>query len=210
MMAGLVLAATPVQADEMAGMAAFVKGDYRTASLEWQPLAEKGQAEAQFNLGVLYDQGLGVNTDYAQAQFNLAVLHANGLGVAQSNAEAARWYRRAAVQGLSAAQFNLGVLYETGTGIIQDYRQAADWYRRAAEQGHAAAQNNLGLLYANGQGVTRDLVIAYAWYTVAAAQDNAKARFNRDQLARSLTPGQTQEGEHLAAEYRRSMQSPHP
>ena len=138
------------------------------------------------------------------------MLYANGLGVAQSDAEAARWYRRAAVQGLSAAQFNLGTLHETGVGMSQDYRQAADWYRRAAEQGHAAAQNNLGLLYANGQGVTHDPVIAYAWYTVAAAQGNAKARFNRDQFARSLSPAQEQEGERLATEYRRSVRPPYP
>ncbi len=204
------------QTDYLDGVAAFTRDDYQTALSEWRPLAESGQADAQFNLGVLYDEGLGVKQDqaqavqwyrraaeqgHAQAQYNLAVLYASGLGVAQDYAEAARWYRQAALQNLREAQFNLGVLYENGFGINQDYTEAAHWYRQAAEQGHIAAQNNLGVLYVNGQGVPQDLMVAYAWYEVAAAWGNTKARSNRDQLIRKLDPAQLKEGQRLADEY---------
>ena len=81
--------------------------------------AEGGEAHAQFRLGALYD---------------------NGLGVPQDDAEAVRWYRLAAEQGDARAQLSLGDLYYYGLGVPQDYAEAARWYRLAAEQGDASAQ----------------------------------------------------------------------
>ena len=84
--------------------------------------AEQGDADAQYNLGVMYDQGRGV---------------------AQDDAEAMRWWRLAAEQGLADAQYNLGVSYVTGEGVPQDYVQAQtpeiDALRARAEQGDAMA-----------------------------------------------------------------------
>ncbi len=101
-------------ADFQAGLDAYNQGDYATALKEWRPLAEQGDATAQFNLGVMYNFGLGVPQDYQ---------------------EAVRWYRLAAEQGYAPAQFNLGFLYDKGLGVPQDYAQARDWYRKAAAQG---------------------------------------------------------------------------
>ena len=92
-------------------MAAYYRGDYATALREWRPLAEQGNAEAQFNLGVMYS---------------------NGYGVPQDDAEAARWYRKAAEQGVAEAQFLLGFMYRDGHGVPQDYAQAHKWYNLAA------------------------------------------------------------------------------
>ena len=75
--------------------------------------AEQGDADAQYNLGVMYDQGRGV---------------------AQDDAEAMRWWRLAAEQGLADAQYNLGVSYVTGEGVPQDYVQAHLWYNLAASR----------------------------------------------------------------------------
>jgi len=80
--------------------------------------AEKGDAEAQFTLGVMYRKGDGVPKDPVQA---------------------AAWYRKAAVQGLAEAQLNLGVLYSNGDGVLKDPVQAAAWYRKAAAQDLAEA-----------------------------------------------------------------------
>src|SRR5271157_2698118 len=80
-----------------------------TAALK--KLAASGDAKAQANLGLAYDQGQGVIQDYAQA---------------------AAWYRKAAAQGVAGAQFNLGLLYDNGQGVQQSYAQAAAWYRKAA------------------------------------------------------------------------------
>ncbi len=143
----VALAATaPARADFEAGVAAARAGDYTAAVREWRPLAEKGHRDAQFNLGLAYE---------------------NGLGVAADGAEAARWYRRAAEQKDRQAQAYLAEMYAKGLGIPRDDREALFWYRSAAELGHAAAQYNVGYFYATGRGVAPSDVQAVAWITVA-------------------------------------------
>jgi len=68
---------------------------------------------------------------------------------AQDDAEAVRWFRKAADQGLALAQDNLGGMYANGRGVRQDDAEAVQWHQRAANQGIALAQNNLGYMYAN-------------------------------------------------------------
>jgi TPR repeat protein len=162
----------PVAADLAAGMEALKNRDYATALKEFLPLAQQGNALAQSDLGLMYEEGHGVPQDYA---------------------EAVRWYRRAAEQGNARAQFNLGLMYEGGHGVPQDYVEAVRWYRRAAEQGNARAQNNLGLIYAHDaflddfdqrampdpEGrVPRDYGEAIRWFRKAAEQGNAKSQFS--------------------------------
>jgi TPR repeat protein len=175
------------------GIAALNKQDYTAALREFMPLAKQGNASAQFNLGVMYDNGQGVPQDYkeavrwyrlaadqgnASAQSNLGVGYANGQGVPQDYKEAVRWYRLAADQGHASAQSNLGVMYDNGQGVPQDYKEAVRWYRLAADQGHASAQFNLGVRYDNGQGVPQDYKEAVRWYRLAADQGGASAQFN--------------------------------
>src|SRR5262249_51806209 len=80
---------------------------------------------------------------YAEAQHNLALMYENGEGVPQDYSEAARWYRIAAKQGNPGSQNNLGRLYETGDGVTKDYAAAIEWYRRAVEGGDTIARSNL-------------------------------------------------------------------
>jgi len=136
------------------GYAAYQKGDYATALQEWQPLAEQGNASAQYNLGWMYD---------------------NGKGVQENGVEAAKWYRKSAEQGNASAQYNLGLMYENGQGVQEDDAEAVRWYRKAAEQGHAAAQYNLGGMYASGEGLQENKVEAVRWYRKAAEQGDADA-----------------------------------
>jgi TPR repeat protein len=142
---GLVLAllvALPATAqDFQKGWAAQNRGDYATALKEWQPLAEQGDAIAQFDLGFMY---------------------ANGQGVPQDHAEAIKLYRKAAEQGLASAQNNLGLMYEKGRGVPQDDATARKWYRKAAEQGYAHARHNLKLMDKKGRGAAKKAVPATA------------------------------------------------
>ena len=85
------------------------------------------------------------NRENASGQYNLGVMYADGRGVARDDAEAVRWYRRAAEQGNASGQYNLGGMYSTGRGVARDDAEAVRWYRRAAEQGNASGQYNLGL-----------------------------------------------------------------
>ncbi len=119
--------APPAWADFQAGIDAYQHGDYAAAYREWLPLAEEGDAEAQFNLGILYDLGEGV---------------------AQSKVRAATWYRRSAEQGFAAAQYNLAVMFKNGEGIPQNnvlayalFDLAADDDLEAAEQRDNLARN---------------------------------------------------------------------
>ena len=61
-------------------------------------------------------------------------MYADGRGVPQDDAEAAKWYRLAAEQGIGAAQYNLAVMYATGRGVRQDYVQAHKWVDLAASR----------------------------------------------------------------------------
>ena len=109
-------------ADLETGLEAFAAGDYGTAASEWRPLAERGDPTAQFNMGLLYDAGLGVPLDTAKA---------------------AEWYRLAAQQGVASAQYNLGVLYQMGRGLPFDPKRAFFWMATAAhaENGDIAARS---------------------------------------------------------------------
>ena len=110
---------------------------------EWRRDAAQGKAYAQYNLGMMYDQGRGVRKDYA---------------------EAVKWYLLAAQQGNAHAQYNLGVMYSQGQGVRQDYIEALKWYRLAAQQGNADAQFNLGVMYSQGQGVRQNKTVAKQWF----------------------------------------------
>jgi TPR repeat protein len=128
------------------GMEAYQEKDYLKAIQVWRPLAQAGDASAQYRLGVMY---------------------AEGRGVPANDAEAALWFERAAEQGEPMAQYNLGASYAEGSGVRKDMATAAKWFHRAADQGVALAQLNLGLLYANGAGVAQDNVEALKWVDLA-------------------------------------------
>ena len=172
------------------GLAAYQKNDYVGALAQWQSLADKGFANAQFQLGVMYDEGHAFQTNeaeavnwfrkaaeqgHADAQSNLGWMYGQGRGVPKNQAEAVNWYRKAAEQGHANAQFNLGVSYDQGLGVPKNEAEAINWYRKAAEQGDAYAQYNLGVSYWNGEGVQNDEVQAVTWLRKAAAQGNAQA-----------------------------------
>jgi TPR repeat protein len=166
---------------------------------------DQGDAQAQYNLGVFYDDGLGVPQNYGEAvkwyrkaadqgedraQNNLATMYANGQGVAQNYGEAVKWFRKAADEGNALSQYSLGLLFRSGTGVPQNNGEAVKWYRRAADQGYGDAQFNLGSMYANGLGVPQDYVRAHMWFNLAAAagdKDGAKNSYPRLALRSAVT-----------------------
>ena len=87
----------------------------------------------------------------AETHCHIGTCYAEGKVVAKDEAEAVRWYRKAADQGYAEAQCRLGKWY-TYHLTIGEKSQAAMWYRKAAEQGHVVAQHELGLLYFLGIG----------------------------------------------------------
>ena len=85
---------------------------------------------------------LAANQGDARAQFNLGLIYDHGRGVQQDAAEAAKWYRKAAYQRHAEAQFILGVMHIDGDGVAQDYVLAHMWFSLAADQGFENAARN--------------------------------------------------------------------
>lgn len=88
-----------------------------------------------------------------------------------NNAEALKWYYKAAEQGVAEAQFILGLDYKRGEGgVKKDFAKGVEWYRKAAEQGHMYALYNLAVSYEYGEGVPKDKETAIKLYQKAAEQ----------------------------------------
>ena len=136
------------------GHDAFDAQRYDEAYRLWQPLAEQGDSDAQYNLGLLY---------------------MNGLGVEKNERTALMWFTRAGQQGLADAQYNAGVMFYTGKGAYPSQKTAVEWWELAAGHGHANAQNNLAVMYAFGYGVGQDRDKALALWTAAAEQGHQDA-----------------------------------
>jgi uncharacterized protein len=137
--------ATAAELDD--AVAAAHRGDYAAALRRLSPLAEKGDARAQFDIGFM---------------------HAYGWGVQRNPADAISWYRKAADQGLAVAQHFLGLAYVNGEGVRPDDAEAARWFTRAAAQGFVQAEFMLGLVNLDGRGVAKDPVQGYAFIVMAA------------------------------------------
>lgn len=153
---GLLCAPPAGHADEMAsGLADYQAGRYQEAYRIWLPLAKKGDANAQFNLGLLYR---------------------NGRGVKQDDREALIWFSRAAEQGMLDAQYNTGLMYMEGRGVAVSKIEAFKWWQLAAAKGHAPSEYNLGVLYAYGIATGVDVDKALALWKQAAAQGHKGAR----------------------------------
>ena len=189
----LCLTGLATAADFKAGLDAYQRGDFAGAAHEWTPLAEAGDAHAQYNMGLLYAAGKGVPQDYNQAvewylkaaeqgvpaaQYNLGVIYANGQGVPANPPEAARWFLKAAQQGIPNAIIGLGNVYYESEGGFRDYVEAEKWYRQAADNGVASAAFQLGVMYDLGQGVKQNYQEAIQWYQKAANQGYAPAMAN--------------------------------
>ncbi len=165
----LLISTGGLGADLEKGLAAYDVGDYETSLSECQPLADEGNATAQFCVGRLY---------------------ANGFGVAMNDALALQWYGLAAEQGYSEAQFNLGLMHANGWGVEMNDQEAAKWYRLAAEQGLVEAQTSLAMLCHKGRGVEQNLIEAYKWYDIARQLGDLNSSVKLDDVAADLSPEQ--------------------
>jgi TPR repeat protein len=164
--ASLVISSAVAGFDE--GIAAYQANNMPLAYKEFLAAAEEGHSDSQFNVGLMYERGIGVGQD---------------------EKEAIVWYRKSAEQGNALAQFNLAVLYEHGRGTAVDFAQANEWYRKASAQGDPLAIGNLGMLYLRGQGVKENTIAGLALLLVSATMDSSPENHARQNIAstRGLT-----------------------
>ena len=141
--------------DYQQGVEAYAAGDYQRAANIWLIEAYEGSADAQFNLGVMYIEGRGME---------------------QSRDEAIFWFTKAARSGHFEAQYNLGHLFLEEKEDPDKVRQGIDWWRQSAESGFAIAQFNYGRALYFGIGVDQDRGKARVWLEKAAAVGEQRAR----------------------------------
>ena len=170
---GLLFAATAWSGDSEKGLLAFNSTEYDTALAIWQPLADAGDAESQYGLGMMYG---------------------NGFGVAMDDALALKWYGLAAEQGHSGAMCNLAIMHQNGWGVPLNEEEAVRLYSLAAEQGVAEAMLSLGRHFAMDFSDAYDPLEAYKWFSLAALHNDIDSASKRDMIADKLTVEQVAEG----------------
>lgn len=199
----------PVEATGSAAHAyeAFLSGRYEEAIAMWLPLANDGNASAQFNIGVMYANGLGVDRDmgvamswWGNAARQLHVRAAHNLALAMLagepivNGERAkpdftailRYLKIGADAGYPNSEYTMGKLYADGVGVEKDERRAAELYLSASIKGFAKAQYNLGKVYRDGVGMRKDEGLSLFWFSEAAERGHARAQ---DRMAERCLAG---------------------
>lgn len=169
------------------------KKEYEKAFSVFMVLADEGHAEAQYQLGRLYDYGLGVNCDkyaatqwykkaaeqgHSDAQYDLGYNYIEGEGTETDYAQGRYWIEKAKRQGNANADVMLGGIYEHGRGVPEDLGKAFEYYLQAAKAGVKEGQFNAGLFYLLGKGVKCDKAKAAEWISKAADQGHSNACFN--------------------------------
>jgi len=187
-----------------------------------QARAREGDAEAQFQLGLRYDNAEDVPRDpvaaanwyrfaadqgHGIAQLHLGLMFNSGdVGFERDDAEAAEWFEKAAGQGIADAQFNLGLMYYNAEGLDQNDAAAFQWFSAAAGQGHAKAQFNLGVLYANGHGVVKHYAKAYELWLMATMQGDINANANIAMMRDKVSAAEASAAQAAAVEWFNSLQ----
>jgi len=157
------------------GMKEYNKGNHAKAFQLFSKVAELGDPAVQYQIGLMYDIGIGVRRNWKQA---------------------VKWYTKAVGQGHVRAQYNLALLYNNDEFDCQNYKQAVILFRKATQQGDKRAQAQLALAYWEGQGVPRDNVTAYAWANIQGV--NSSSNKLRIAFEAKMTTEQIAKGQELS------------
>ena len=173
MVAALASASPAAAPTVKAGVEAWQRGDHQAATAIWRNLAEKGDADAAFNLGQAFRLGRGVPADSAQAK---------------------RWFEAAANKGHLDAQVSLGLLlFDSGDRVL-----AMNWLKKAAARGEPRALLVVGTALFNGDGMKQDPVLGYAYVSRAAAQGLAPAKSTLAEMDKIMSLAERQKGVAMA------------
>ena len=158
--------------------------DRKAAAYWYRRAAEKGDARAGFNYGLMLIHGIGVAPD-------------PGLGLTH--------LEKAAAASVQEAWFELGNLYRLGDHVGADPHAAIRAYRKAAERGHVRAQHALANMHGNGQGAGIDLVTAYKWWRLAARKGHELAAHSLRLATSMMTSTEISLGKRAAAAWMAKM-----
>ncbi len=153
--------------------------------------AEGGNAEAQYNYGICYQQGIEVvqsdsianiwflksaSQGWKDSQFKIAYSYANGRGIKQDYTQAFRWSLKCAEQNDPECMFNVINCYMNGFGMPKNIDSVINWARRLALLNNledlqqsaqiTSARANLATMYRDGTEVPKDLIKSYMWFLI--------------------------------------------
>ena len=163
------------------GVAAYDNGDFETALKIWTHLANLGDADAQTNVGKMYENGEVFKQNFIKAKvwyeraaaqdhpiaiYNIGLMYRFGRGLEVDLDKAFSLVQRSARLGDTIATYNLGTYYYEGIGTKTNHKKAVGWFLQAAKNGYAKAFDNLGSHYAMGQGVSENDAQAYMWFNL--------------------------------------------
>lgn len=199
------------------GWRAYLDSRYGAALRDLRPLADSGDADAQYYLGTMFQHGHGVARDpraaahwyeraarqgHPLAQFALGFLLHQGAGedhnaIYPDPVKSAYWLLRAAEQRVIPAQQLIGHIYRTGSGVPQDRDKALHWTLKAAEAGVVSAQFEVGLILGDQPGAD-NTIEAYKWFELAARAQYPGAAQNRNRLNNRLNRQEIQQATAMA------------
>lgn len=216
-------AAAKGNADAMLALASMklsAPDDRTEAKIDALPLlrqaAQKGNAQAAYNLGLLYLEGdvapkdpsiaaewfrKAADKDQADALYALAIMYREGNGVPRDAIESARLLLQASEIGNVVATTEYAIAVFNGYGMPKDEERAAALFRKAALAGNAIAQNRYARMLAAGRGVNEDKPQAVAWYEYAQAQGSGKDA-ELDKVVSGLTPDERAKADALLKKWK--------
>ena len=168
-------------ADFDKGVAAYAENNIPQAFKEFNVAAELGHDGAQFNVGLMYEQGLGTD---------------------KNEEKALTWYIKSGNLGNMFAQYNVGVFYENGKGTKVDFTKAHTWYRKAVMQSDGLAVGNLGMLYIRGDGVAENKEAGLALLILSTTLDGSPQNIAKSNISktRGLTPAMVTTAQALSSD----------
>lgn len=186
------------------GKAAVQRNDYVSAASIFKGLADAGDARGRYELGLLYEEGLGVSKDHSMAAalfkqaaeqnlaeglFSLGRMYGTGKGgLPQDHREAFRLYVRAADLNYSPAQVFVGLTYQIGAaGVTKSTEDAYKWYLRAARLNNAIAQVHIARMYLDGNPRPQSFFTAHVWYDLAARNGQLMGEKGLELVRKSMT-----------------------
>ena len=200
------------------GQSLFGKNDSKTAFSHFVSLGLQGDPDSQFNVGLCYSSGNGVERNlrksiewyslaasqgHADAQYNLGLMYLEGDGIPKNSHKAIEWFNRAAKHSHVNAEINLGAIFAKGDGVHVDLQQAYKWIYRASKRGSGIAQFYLGIMHFNGEGTPQDNIYAHVWWNISASISGHKnAQKSRDRLeSESMSSSEISSAKQIAREY---------
>lgn len=183
--------------------------------------AKNGNADAGYNVGVMYSEGIGVPKNYAKslmwlglssdfgnqmASCYLGAIYDKGTnGVQKNQSTAFSYYMKSAKLGYAKCQYNVASMLERGNGVKKNEADAINWYLKSAFNGYEKSAYNVAVMYYNN--TPPEKIKSYAWFSISAATGNEQSNYWMNRLEKDMTPYEITQAQAVADGYLEKIQT---